>query len=312
MSKRWLTEMLSTREPYILIILTPPNHRIFNMRISASNVLTGLFTMIMVSCSSSHSKPQTEVSRENTILDEEQPKYISEIPLPEGFSVLVPKDSSYSKWLNNLSIECDSPVRLYNGSLKYNQNIHYAVLKFDVGKRDLQQCADAAMRIRAEYLFQSGQKQKIKFHFVSGDECKWSDYSKGYRAKVTSNSVIFIKSSNADTGYQSFRNYLDLVYTYAGTASLPQDVKKISVEEIEAGDLFLQTSKPYGHAITVLKVIRNAEGKSKMLLAQSYMPAQSIHILLNGKTPWFEVPSSEESLETPEWIFPANSLNRWR
>lgn len=35
---------------------------------------------------------------------------------------------------------------LYNGSQKPNQSVHYAVFDIDVGKEDLQQCADAVMR----------------------------------------------------------------------------------------------------------------------------------------------------------------------
>ena len=45
-------------------------------------------------------------------------------------------------------------IFLYNGDLKNRQDVHQAVINIDAGgKEDLQQCADAVMRMKAEYHF---------------------------------------------------------------------------------------------------------------------------------------------------------------
>ncbi|MFC1745228.1 DUF4846 domain-containing protein, partial [Candidatus Riflebacteria bacterium] len=50
----------------------------------------------------------------------------------------------------------------------------------------------------------------------------------------------------------------------------------------------------------------NKTGDKVMLLGQSYMPAQSFHILKNFKeaalNPWYSI-SNHDSLSTPEWEF---------
>jgi hypothetical protein len=55
-------------------------------------------------------------------------------------------------------------------------------------------------------------------------------------------------------------------------------------------------------------------GKKLILLAQSYMPAQDIHILKNpinrDLNPWFEI-KGQDKLYTPEWTFEWSDLRRF-
>lgn len=50
------------------------------------------------------------------------------------------------------------------------------------------------------------------------------------------------------------------------------------------------------------------------MLAQSYMPAQDIHIVKNplgeGLSPWYELGNAGEII-TPEWVFKRGQLRRW-
>ena len=74
-------------------------------------------------------------------------------PPPAGYRRVAAIDSSFAAWLRGLPIKPGKPkVRLYNGETKGNQDAHHAVLDIDTGERDLQQCADALMRLRAEFL----------------------------------------------------------------------------------------------------------------------------------------------------------------
>ena len=62
-----------------------------------------------------------------------------------------------------------------------------------------------------------------------------------------------------------------------------------------------------GHAIIVMDMVINKQtGEQQILLAQSFMPAQDIHIIKNlddkSTSPWYTVKKSGE-LETAEWGF---------
>src|SRR5688572_11354147 len=77
----------------------------------------------------------------------------SRFPAPRGFRRVPAAADSFGVWLRGLPLKPGRPaVLLFDGALKGNQDAHEAVLDIDVGDEDLQQCADAVIRLRAEYL----------------------------------------------------------------------------------------------------------------------------------------------------------------
>ncbi len=237
------------------------------------------------------------------------------IPPPAGAERVATPVGSFADWLRHLPLKPGRPdVLLFNGQKKANQDAHAAVVALDVGARDLQQCADAVIRLRAEYLFSLGRTGDIAFSFTSGDRAEWAKWAEGHRPRVSGSQVRWAKSAARDASYQSFRQYLDTVFTYAGTLSLSRDLRKVEkLEEIQAGDVFIQGGSP-GHAVLVVDVAATRTGAKLFLLAQSYMPAQEVHLLKNPSdpalSPWYAVDFGE-TLATPEWRFPRSSLKRF-
>ena len=62
------------------------------------------------------------------------------------------------------------------------------------------------------------------------------------------------------------------------------------------------------------QVAKNESGEIIFMLAQSYMPAQDIHVLINPKnsqiSPWYQLKSGEK-LYTPEWVFEPDRLKQF-
>lgn len=235
------------------------------------------------------------------------------IPTPTGFIRPVMPPNSFAAWLRQIPLKSGHPpVYLYNGQLKINQTAHVAVVNIDVGKRDLQQCADAVIRLRAEYLWSTNKIADIHFYFTNGDNAAYLEWTKGYRPKLSEKRVTWSRSGAVGNTYASFRKYLDIVFGYAGTLSLEKELKPVAnFSDIQIGDVFIQGGSP-GHAVLVIDVAENKKQQKKIfLLAQSYMPAQNIHILRNpgGSSPWYEV-KKINTLVTPEWSFNIKALRR--
>ncbi|MFK7926336.1 MAG: DUF4846 domain-containing protein [Bacteroidia bacterium] len=233
------------------------------------------------------------------------------IPPPIGYNRIDVVENSFAHWLRFLPLKAGRPdVMLYNGELKGNQSAHHAVIDIDVGKRDLQQCADAVMRLKAEYDYAAEAYDRINFRFTSGDEIAYTKWQKGYRVRVNGNKVYWVQTHAPSSGYSSFRAYMNLIFSYAGTYSLHRDLpSKADSFPIQAGEIFIKGGFP-GHAVIVVDVaVDSSSGERLFLLAQSYMPAQEMHILRNPNdsklSPWYR--SQNGPLNTPEWRFPPNS-----
>lgn len=239
----------------------------------------------------------------------------SRIATPSGYTRIDAEPGSFGSWLRRLPLRPGRPdVRLHDGRRKLNQRAHHAVLAVDTGSRDLQQCADAVIRLRAEYLRAAECDAGIAFNFTSGDRAEWIAWRSGIRPVVQGDRVTWDRRAEPDGGYESFRRYLDTVFTYAGSASLERELHPVEdPSKIEIGDVFIRGGYP-GHAVLVADVASGRNGERLFLLAQSYMPAQEIHVLRNpgGRfDPWYEARSGGE-LITPEWEFEYADIRRFR
>ena len=240
----------------------------------------------------------------------------SRIQIPDGYRRIEVEPVSFAYWLRHLPLKEGRPSGyLYDGGEKSNQSAHFAVVDIDVGGKNLQQCADAVIRLRAEYLYSIGDSERIHFNFTSGDRANYAQWAQGYRPVVNGNSVRWIKSGVEEHSYDNFKRYLERVFIYAGSYSLSAELQDVQdVKEMKIGDVFIVGGFP-GHAVIVVDMaVNEGTGEKLFLLAQSYMPAQDIHILKNPTnpvlSPWYEQ-GFGEVLNTPEWTFRKSNLKRF-
>ncbi len=237
---------------------------------------------------------------------------IADIPLPKGFKRI--ETDAFGTFLRQLKLKKDKTVYLYDGRLKGNQSAQFAVLDVSVGDRDLQQCADAVMRLRADFLFGKKQFDAIKFSDGNGFLMDFSKWAAGNRIVFSQNKLSWQTCKDCNASDLSFKKYLNVVFAFAGTATLSKELTPLSnMSDMAVGNVFIKGGSP-GHAVIVVDVAVNAEGKKVFLLAQSYMPAQDIHVLKNPSdlklSPWYSTDFGD-ILETPEWNFKKAELKRF-
>ncbi len=234
--------------------------------------------------------------------------------LPEGFERVEVEGGSFAEFLRLQKLKPYGEKALYyDGREKPSKGKYDGVLDVDIGNRDLHQCADAIMLLRAEYLYSKGAFADIAFNFVSGFRAQYSKWMEGYRIKVDGNDVKYYKATDPSNTYGDFRKYMDMVMAYASTLSLEKELKPVDTKDIRIGDVFIIGGSP-GHAVIVMDMAISQDNKKIFLLAQSYMPAQQTQILINpmdeNLSPWYSL-EGKERLVTPEWTFELNQLRRF-
>ena len=251
----------------------------------------------LTACNAQTNSKPAQAKREQ----EKQPaanNLAARIPTPQGYKRVDVTEGSFAHFLRYLPLKpAGSDLHYHTGQVK-ERKYAGAVVDMDFGKNSNEQCADAIIFLRASYLWKTRQYAKISFCFTNGFKAEYAKWAQGYRIR---NNNAWVKTQKADYGYQSFRKYLNLVFQYAGTASLSQELKPIGrcwATDIQAGDVIIKGGFP-GHAEMVVDVAENDKGERIVLLAQSFMPAQEIEIF----PLWFSPSSNGTRLVTPAWTF---------
>jgi hypothetical protein len=243
----------------------------------------------------------------------------SRIQTPSNASRVHLAPDSFGAWLRGLPLKRKhAPVHLFNGSLKSNQDVHEAVVAIDIGSRNLQQCADSVIRLRAEFLYAQTPRPEIAFHYTSGHRISFSKWASGFRPVLTPPNkspkkrwtMAWEPRAKASDSRKSFKAYLKNIFAYAGTMSLSKNLPRRMPKDIEVGDIYLEGGFP-GHTVMVVDKAIHAVHGPLILIAQGFMPAQSLHVLKNTRepvlSPWFRVPAGGR-FYTPEFTFNATDL----
>ena len=265
-----------------------------------------LFASILASCGENTKKANLSlfVKDEATAVVPPQITYINpdgmtvqtRYNVPENYTRMTYSSQDFGYHLQQLPLKAyGEKVKYYNGKEKNTPQVYSSVVDLPIGTKDLHQCADAAMRLRADFLYQQKQYSAISFHFNDGKPRAYTDYVKG------------------DYSAQKYWNYLEHIFTYANTSSLKQQLQSVPKNEVQIGDILLQSGTPYGHAVIVIDMAQNEAGDRLVLLAQSYMPAQELQVLKNPYStdgnPWYRIDG--DRIITPEWKFTSADWKTW-
>ena len=223
-------------------------------------------------------------------------KTIGDIPEPWGYERISGDDAGYAKFLRSLPLKVrGSKVQLYTGGDSRLQSLCYAVVDLPL-LSNAEQCADVCMRLRAEYLYSTGQYRRIRFQDVNG---KTMHYGGGASRKA-------------------FEHYLRNVYGVASTFSLSRELKQRRLKDMQPGDVFVypaRNGKRYGHAVMVVDVAVSKSGKKAFLLAEGNTPARDIHVMRNFmnplRSPWFMLDEDADNLILSVFHYKATELRHF-
>lgn len=238
----------------------------------------------------------------NTHGSHDLPNTLGEWPVPSQYVRVSTQGHPFGSYLRQLKLKDKSKaLMLYSGDKKPIQTLHEAVIPLSMSKNDLQQCADVAMRLWADFHFKQEQLRPISFQLTNGFPVPFSHWAKGDRVGVRGNRTWWRrKAAQPDTSYANLLAYLQFVYRFAGSYSLSKQLDTVESKDAQIGDLFVHGGFP-GHVALIGDMAVNPQtGEQVFLLIQGNTPAQELELVRNLNnpllSPWFRFPPGNQKL----------------
>lgn len=250
-----------------------------------------------------------------SLINKDSLTIITRVNVPNSYKRVEYPEGSFEDYLRNYKLKpFGSKIINYDDSEYFWQRGHIGILEIPVPNNGLQQCADALIRVRSEYLWETNRKNEIGFNFTSGHYCSWTKYSEGYRPKINGNKVSFHKTASANSSKDNFYKYLNLIYMYSGTLSLYNELKSIKAQDLKIGDMLIKGGSP-GHIVMIGDEVVNAKGEKLFLLFQGNTPAQSVHLVKNLEdsniSPWYQL-EDDAVIPVSNYIFGNSKFVRFK
>lgn len=235
---------------------------------------------------------------------------------PEGYERIVVQEGSFGEYLRNKKLKpYGNKAMYYNGRTKSSKGVYDSVYDYSIGNKNLHQASDAIMFLRADYLFSKQMYSNICFSFVNGFKAEYSKWMAGYRIRINDNEASWYKDAEQVCTYDNFLKFMNMIYAYCSTLSLPKDLTSVNIDDMQIGDVFINYKMSGHSAIVVDMAVNSKNGRKIFMLAQSGSPAQQTQILINPNnseiSPWYELDNNDEII-TPEWTFISNELMRFK
>lgn len=224
-------------------------------------------------------------------------KTVAGIRPPHGFERVELTPGSFGEYCRNFPLQKrGARMRYADGHVAFGQFVGYAVLDLPLIS-DQEYCCDAVQRMRSEYLFSRGRYADIHFDTFSKGTMRYG--------------------GGAD--HDALHKYLRRVYDATNTSTLRHELRKKKISDIRPGDVLVYAAggrHEFGHAVLVMDAAVNPKtGEKAILVAQSSMPALTMHIVRNvfhpRHTAWTVVREGAAGITISHIRFSADDLRTW-
>ncbi len=240
---------------------------------------------------------------------------IDRIPPPAGATRVYAAAGGFADWLRFLPVlPEDAPVMTAKREtiLPADHPSLAAVIALQPQTTRTLTASNILIRLRAEYLWATGRAEQAAFHFASGYLSSWHEWAEGHRPMVRGRNVTLSRSAPADSSRTNYCGYMESVFRYGNFDSLWHDTDKAADFSVEGGDVFLRRGRG-GHAVMVLDVATDPQGRVAVLLGQGGSPPQTFHVLRGTDgSPWFALSRTAPIDLGPKGQFQLTDLRHWK
>ncbi len=214
---------------------------------------------------------------------------VGSILCPPGFSRIPLAPGSLAAYTRRLPLKApDIPVKSWDGRVMRQAREVHGVVDWPAPSR-IQQCADVAIRLHAEYLLARRELSRISYRSLSNDWLRYTAWLRGrYYLNRAGTHILYKPTIKTRKNTRAvFEKYLRFVMLYANSASLARDLECIGEDRLLPGNLYIQPDPSgrggIGHVSVIMDICRNPQGERRYLFGYGFIPAQDFHLPLSGE-----------------------------
>ncbi|MDR3350383.1 MAG: DUF4846 domain-containing protein [Prevotellaceae bacterium] len=206
---------------------------------------------------------------------------VARFGVPSGYQRTDSLPASFAFFLQHLPLlPPKTPVKFYDGAPNVSCR-PAAVIDMEIGDKNLQQNIQTMIRLWAEYLFEQQRFSDIFFHINNGQVIPYEQWTQGMKL-VINRKTYWTKTPSNPKQYQTFRRYLNFIFTNSDFHTLLQDVQLSAGVHITPGDILTFDNGADTYVVMVLDAAVHREtGDMLVLLVSGGNPAQSVQVLQN-------------------------------
>jgi hypothetical protein len=194
---------------------------------------------------------------------------VSDLTLPQGCTRIEYSPNSFSGWIQRMPVKGNKSILTYRGAmLPARVYDRFAVLERPLlFSEDLEQCADFAMRLWADYHAETDRLDELFLFNYTGEKQFYSASNLSYLA--------FLRRAFAYTNSYSLKQgCVDI-----DAALNAENLVTTSAPRLHPGDMLIQNDTGgIGHVSMIVDACQDDSGNRYYLIGFSFMPAQEFHI----------------------------------
>lgn len=244
-------------------------------------------TSCFVACNAPETDTEAAPERYDSARFERPDMTIGEVALPKGFARVEAAEGSYAEYLRALPLRPQgAKVRTCAGRMLEDQSVASAVLFYAVPMNGRLMAADVPVNMYSDYLFKSGRADEIAFNLPGNFEARYSAWRDGQRFKDVESLAVLDDNAPADSSFMGYRGYLDKVYHFAKSNTLPEMFSEVAEADVKIGDFAVTPDKD----VLLVADMAVKGSKKALLLICGGSPSTELYVLASpgkkGSTPW--------------------------
>ena len=229
----------------------------------------------------------------------EKPRAVRDIPVPEGFTRVSIPGGAFAASLRDLELAPDGELLAGDGKTLLCDEDKVAVTKVRPFDNTKDVGVDGIVRLWGDYLWNSGNRQRISFPLDNGQVATWKDWRDGLRPRKHGGRYIFTQVTTPNGGFDAYQQFLSFAAEEMGAIALRRESRIVFDDSASVGDLIVALRNDTESRVGILlDACKGPRGERLFLIGTCGTPSTTLYIMrpyspVQGLNEWFTLDGAQ-------------------